>query len=326
MTRPTIAAMALCLALGGISSHAAGQPARVPRIGVLAGPSAAGNEAYVEAGRDALRQLGWVEGRNIQIDWRWGDSTPARVQALAEELVSQKPDVIVTIAEGPTGRVMRGTTAIPIVMVAVDDPVTLGFVASLARPGANVTGIASFLPELAAKRVQLLRELAPRVSRVGFIWNGNPGGALGLRETQAAARRLGLTVQPFEVKRDEDIPRAFAAIASERMEALIVLTDPRTWNGRAQVVELANRQRLPAMYELREFADAGGLVSYGASLVEMIRRAAVYIDKILKGARPGDLPVEQPSTFELVVNVKTARQIGLSVPRSVLLRADALIE
>ncbi|MBI4589478.1 MAG: ABC transporter substrate-binding protein [Candidatus Rokubacteria bacterium] len=302
------------------------QPKKIPRVGVLAGPPASVGQPYVEAGRAALRDLGYVEGQNIAIDYRWGEAKAEVVRAQATELVNLKPDIIVTVAEGPTRAVKRLTSTIPIVMVAVDDPVGLGFVESLARPGGNVTGTASFLPELSAKRLQLLKEVVPRASRAVFLWNGNPGGVLGFKETEAAARTLGLTLQSFEAKAAADVAPAFSAMKAHRADALIVLTDPSTFSQRARVADLAAQHRLPAVYELREFVDAGGLMSYGASLIGMVRRTAVFVDKILKGAKPGDLPVEQPATFELVVNLKAAKALGLTIPQSVLIRADEVIQ
>ena len=327
MTRRAVAILAT-LTLGIFSGPAtsAAQPKKIPRVGVLAGPPPAVGQRYVEAGREALRELGYVEGQNIAIDYRWGEAKGEVVRAQAAELVNLKPDIIVTVAEGPTRAVKALTSTIPIVMVAVDDPVGLGFVESLARPGGNVTGTASFLPELSAKRLQLLKEVVPKASRAAFLWNGNPGGVLGFKETEAAARKLGLTLQSFEAKAAADVPPAFSAMKTHRADALIVLTDPATFSQRAMVADLAAQHRLPAVYELREFVDAGGLMSYGTSLIGMVRRTAVFVDKILKGAKPGNLPVEQPATFELVINLKAAKALGLTIPQSVLIRADQVIQ
>ena len=328
MLRPValVVAIALGVLWAPLRSDAA-QPGRIPRVGVLAGPPAAVGVPYVAAAREALRELGYVEGQNIIVEYRWAESKRELFPIYVAELLKLKVDVIVTVAEPPTRYAMEATSTVPIVMLAVDDPVGLGFVASLAKPGGNVTGTASLLPELAGKRLQLLKEVVPKASRVAFLWNGNPGGALGFKETQAAAQRLGMTLQSLVVRGREphEFERVFSAMATERADAAAVLTDPATFSQRKLVADLAAKHRLPAVYELREFVDAGGLMSYGASLAGMVRGTVAYVDKILKGAKPADLPVEQPTRFEFVVNLKAARALGLTIPPSILIRADQVI-
>ena len=322
-----VVAVALGMLWAPLGSDAA-QPGRIPRIGVLAGPPASVGVPYLTAAREALRDLGYVEGQNIIVEFRWAESKPERWPVIVAELVNLKVDVLVTVAETATRHAMEATSTIPIVMLCVDDPVGLGFVASLARPGGNVTGSASLLPELAGKRLQLLKEVVPKASRAAFLWSGNPGGALGFKETQGAAQRLGMALQSVVVRGREptEFERAFAAMAAERADALTALTDPLTFGQRKLVAELAVKHRLPAVYELREFVDAGGHMSYGPSLIGMVRRSVTYVDKILKGAKPADLPVEQPTRFEFVVNLKAARALGLTIPPSILVRADQVIQ
>ncbi len=318
----TVALAALCT----LPRSEAAQPGRIPRVGVLAGPAAPVGVPYVAAAREALREIGYVEGQNIIVEYRWAEGKPERWPVIAAELVNLKVDVLVTVAETATRHAMEATSTIPIVMVCVDDPVGLGYVASLARPGGNVTGSASLLPELAGKRLQLLKEVVPKASRVAFFWDGNPGGALGFKETQGAAQQLSMALQSVVARAPSEFDRAFAAMAAERADALTVLTGPRTFGQRKVVAELAAKHRLPAVYELREFVDAGGLMSYGPSLIGMVRGTVTYVDKILKGAKPADLPVEQPTRFELVVNLKAARALGLAIPPSILVRADQVIQ
>jgi putative ABC transport system substrate-binding protein len=246
---------------------------------------------------------------------------------LVAELVRLKVDLIVAVSPQPVQAAKEATTTVPIVMVAVADPVTYGFVTSLARPGGNITGVSLLLPELNAKRLELLREMVPKLSRAAVLWNAaNPFRALDLKVAQAGARALGVTLQSLEVRGPDDFDRVFEAASRARTRALITLEDPLTFTHRTRIVGLAAKHRLPAIYGLREYVDAGGLMSYAPILLDNFRRAATYVDKILKGAKPADLPVEQPTRFELVVNLKTAKALGLTVPQSVLIRADQVIQ
>jgi putative ABC transport system substrate-binding protein len=308
--------------------------ARMPRVGVLWGGPPSFAQPYVTAGREALRGLGWIEGQNFAIEYRFAPPTattqPQRLAALvtnAEDLARLKVDAIVAAGDPAVEAARRATSTIPIVMVAVGDAVGAGFVASMARPGGNITGIGALSVDLSGKRLELLKQILPRASRVGVLWNpANPAGILGFRETESAARRLGITLQSLPVRGREEIAPAFAAMVQERVEGFVLVTDPLTWATRQEVVQLATKNRLPAVYELREYVDAGGLASYGPSLVELSRRTAFYVDKILKGVKPGDLPVEQPTQLELVLSVKAAQAIAITIPQTVSVRADHVIQ
>jgi len=301
------------------------QAGKIPRIGVLRQGSSP--DPLVEAFRQGLRELGYAEGRNVSIEYRWAEGRAERLPALAAELVRLKVDVIV--ASGVEAlAVKRATTSIPIVMPVSSDPVRLGLVSSLARPGGNVTGLASFFDELAGKWVELLKQVLPRISRMAVLRYPEVDPNLTqLRASEAAARSLGVRLHVLNAGDPDDLATAFAEAGSNRAEALIVFPSAFLFAHRARVVELAARHRLPTMYGQREYVVAsGGLMSYGPDLHDLFRRAAVYVDKILKGAKPADLPVEQPTKFELVINLKTARALGLTIPRSLLLRADDVIE
>src|SRR5215472_3446919 len=282
------------------------QANKVPRIGLLWGGETAFARPYVEAARRAFGELGHVEGKDFSIDYRFGERKPGAVNAGAAELVQLKVAVI----------------------VAAGDPVQAGFVASLARPGGNITGMTFLTRELAAKRLEILKEIVPTASRVAILWNpDNPGGLADFNATQAAATLLKLNLQSREVRTVLEFEGAFQAMADERAQGIVVLTDPLTATRAGKLIaELAAKHRLPTMCELREFTDAGGLISYGPSLLAMIQRAATFVDKILKGAKPADLPVEQPTTLELVINLKTAKALGLTIPQSLLVRADEIIQ
>jgi putative ABC transport system substrate-binding protein len=304
------------------------QATKVPRIGVLWGGPAAFAEGYVAAGRRALSELGFVEGKDFIVEPRFGERKPGAVDVLAADLVRLRVDVIVAAGDPAIRAAQRATTTIPIVMVAAGDPVKSGFVASLARPGGNLTGMTFLSRELSAKRLEILKEAVPAASRVAVLWNpDNPGGLLNYEATQAAAKTLGLALQSFEVRTVADLERAFGLMADQHVQAVIVLTDPVTsaFGGRL-VADLGTKNRLPTVCELREFTREGGLISYGPSLQSMTQRAATFVNKILKGAKPADLPVEQPTNFELVVNLKTAKALGLTIPQSLLLRADEVIQ
>jgi putative tryptophan/tyrosine transport system substrate-binding protein len=303
------------------------QPVKVARIGVLAPGSPTSSPQLREAFRQQLRELGYVEGQNIVIEYRWAEGRAERLPDLAAELVSLNVDVIV--AGGTPGPLAakHATGTIPIVMTAAGDPVGSGLVASLARPGGNVTGLSARSPDLSGKRLQLLKEVVPGVARVAVLWNAaNPYAALVVRETEAAARSLGVQVQFLEVRGPDDFENALPAAIRGRAGALIVVEDPLTFLYLKRIAEFAAQNRLPATYGYREFAEAGGLMTVGPNLADLYRRAAIFVDKILKGAKPADLPIEQPTKFELVINLKTAKALGLTLPPSLLLRADQVIE
>jgi putative ABC transport system substrate-binding protein len=317
--------------LGGASvawplAARAQQPAgRIRRLGVL--QPGAPPEPLVEALRQRLRELGYVEGRNVILEFRWAEGKLERLTQLAAELVGLKVDVITTLSTPVAIAARKATTTIPIVFTGVGDPVGSGVVPSLARPGGNATGISLLATELAAKRLEILREIVPDMSRVAMLWNDtNPSMVLRARETLDAAAQLGVTVQSIGVHDLIDFDPAFVEIESGQAGALATLVDPFTLRHRKRIVDFAAQKHLPAIYESREFVDSGGLICYGPSLLAMQRRAAEYVDKILKGAKPADLPVEQPTKFELVINLKAAKALGREVPPTLLARADEVIE
>jgi putative ABC transport system substrate-binding protein len=314
-------------ALGSSSVADAQSPVRVPRVGVLSAVAASFAAPYIEAGRAGLSELGYVEGRNILGEFRFGGGTASSLPDLAADLVRLKVDVIIAVGDRAVEAAKQATTTIPVVMVAGGDPIRSGFVTTLARPGGNITGLSSLLPEMDAKLLELLKEVTPQSSRVGVLWNPQShGGTLGYQAMKAAAPRLGVTLQSLEVRTPDEIDRAFATMMGDHVGAFVVLTDPLTFGQRRRILDQAVKHRLPGMYEVREFVNEGGLVSYGPSLAAMMRRAAVYVDKILKGAKAADLPVEQPTKFELVINLKTAKALGLTLAPAFLLRADQVIE
>jgi putative ABC transport system substrate-binding protein len=304
------------------------QPKKIAKIGFLAPSTPAAAAHLVEAFRQGLRELGYVEGKTFVLELRHGEARAERISELARELVGLKVDVIVTGTDVAIAAVKRETQTVPIVMGNSSDPVGTGFVASLAHPGGNVTGVSSISPELSGKRLELLREVIPGLSRVAFIWNPDVRGAvLDYNQTEGTARSLRLQLQSVEVVRAEDFDRAFSAITKERAQALIMpAANPVGFANRGRIATFAEKNRLPSMYAQREYVDAGGLMSYGPSTADLWRRAAVYVDKILKGTKPADLPVEQPRKFELVINLKTAKQIGVTIPPNVLARADRVIK
>ena len=304
------------------------QPARMPRIGYLGTSSPSLEPHHVEAFRQKLRDLGHLEGQNIAIEYRWAQGQDDRLPDLAAELVSLKVDVIVTTGTPGTLAAKQATKTIPIVMASSADPVRSGLVASLARPGGNVTGFAIQAPELEGKRLELLKDVVPRLSRVAVLWNpANPAIHFSFEQTRLAASKLRLTLQPVvEVRRVDDFEGAFSAIAKARPHALMVLVDRLLLAHRTRIVGFAASGRLPGMYGYREYVDAGGLMSYAPSDIDLFRGTAIYVDKILRGAKPADLPVEQPTKFELVINLKTAKTLGLTIPQSLLISADKVIE
>ena len=305
------------------------QPAgKVHRIGYLSSGSSSTAAAFIEAFRQGLRELGWVEGQNIVIDYRFAEGRFDRLPDLAAELVRLKVDIIVA-APTPTAVAAKNATGtIPIVMINVGDPVGLGLIASLARPGGNVTGLSfSVGMETFGKGLELLKETVPQVRRVAILSNpGNPSHALAIRDLKVAARSLGVQLLLLEARDPNEFDGAFAAMAKERVGALLVVADTVFIFQRARLADLAAKNQLPSMHGARENVEAGGLMSYGPSLQHSSRRAAAFVDKILKGAKPAELPVEQPTKFEFVINLKTARALGLSIPPSLLLRADDVIQ
>jgi putative ABC transport system substrate-binding protein len=303
------------------------QPAKTPRIGVLPIVQLPAGAPLIEAFEHGLRDLGYVAGKNLAFEYRWTGGKMERMPDLAAELVRLKVDVIV-VGSGFSARAAKtATETIPIVMAAVPDPVGEGLVASLARPGGNVTGMSLLSTELAPKQLELLKAAVPRVSRVAVLWDSAiPAHTLLLKDLEVAAPTLGVTLQVLEVRGPDELEGAFAAMTRERAGALLVLLNLRWYTDRARFHDLAARHRLPAMYSLVGHADAGGLMAYGADIRDSWRRAATYVDKVLKGAKPGALPIEQPTKFELVLNLKAAKALGLTIPPSLLLRADRVIE
>jgi putative tryptophan/tyrosine transport system substrate-binding protein len=323
-----IRVLTLCAMLFALCSSAgAQQPAKVPRIGYLSVSSPSAMSTRIEAFRQGLRELRYVEGKNIVIEWRSAEGKRDRLPSLAAELVRLKVDIIVTAGPPATRSAKEATVTIPIVMAQDGDPVASGFVASLARPGGNITGLSNLAPELSGKRLELLKEIVPRLSRVAVLGNStNPTNAQVLKQTELAAGTFGVKLQYLDVLDPKDIETAFRAASKGRADAvLMTVSGGVVLSQRTQVVELAAKSRLPAMYIIREYVEAGGLMSYGASITDLDRRAATYVDKILKGTKPADLPVEQPKKFEFIVNLKAAKQIGLTIPPNVLVRADKVI-
>jgi len=317
------AGLIVALTLGMLTSLPAAdtqQLGKMPRVGVLS-PSA---DFFLNAFRQGLRELGYIEGRNISLEYRSADGRVDRLPDLAAELVRLKVDVMVTITPPGVRAAKQATSTIPIVMGAVDDAVEQGFVASLARPGGNITGISLLNPELSGKRLELLKEAFPKVSRVAVLREA-VGGASSLRATMEAARVLGVHLQILELRDPNELDSAFAAMTRERAGALDVLPGLMITGYMRQIVDLAGKARLPVIYPDGQFVESGGLMSYGPSLPDLYRRAATYVDKILKGTKPADLPVEQPVKFELIINLKTAKQIGLTIPPNFLARADRVI-
>jgi len=302
---------------------AEGQPAgKVSRIGVVVG-----GVDYTDNLRQGLREQGWVEGQNVVVLKRVWEGRTEQFPKIIADLIQLKVDIIVSSSTPAVRAAKESTRTIPIVMAGLTDPVGAGLISSLARPGGNITGLTNIFTELSAKRLELLKEVAPRVSRVAILWNPtHPGQAIAWQQTQQAAQTLGLVLFSAEVRRPEDFSPAFTAILVERAEALLVLPDPLTSFHRHQTADFAVKQRLPSVYAASYWVQAGGLLSYGPSFPEIWRRAGVYVDKILKGARPADLPIEQPTKYELVINLKTAKALGLTIPPSLLQRADQVIE
>ena len=303
------------------------QPAKVPRIGLLSSFSPSDTALWHQAFRQGLRDLGWVEGKNISIEYRYAEGRHDRLPDLAADLVRLKVDIIVTAVTSDAVAGKNATRAIPIVMASAGDPVATGLVESLARPGGNITGLSQMVPELVGKRLELLREIVPKLSRVAVLWNPQDrSSTLSWKEIQLPARQAGVQLHSLEVRSPSDLDKAFEDATRARAGALAIMPDPVFVTNLKRIADLAAKHRLPSIFHLREFADADGLVTYGVDRSDMFRRAATYVDKILKGAKPADLPVEQPAKFELVINLKTARALGLTIPPSLLLRADRVIQ
>ena len=303
------------------------QAMKVAQIGYLSGPPLSANAARIEAFRQGLRELNYVEGKNIIIEWRSTDGKLDRLPALAAELVGLKVAVIVTSGGAPTRRAKEATSTIPIVMTNDPDPVGDGFVASLARPGGNITGLSTFAPELSGKRLEILREVVPKLSRVAVLGSSTATGyAQTLKEIEPAAKAFKMQLQFIDVLHAKDMETAFRAASEGRAQGMLTLNSAILGSQRAQIVELAEKNRLPVMYHQNDFVEVGGLMFYGANVPDLSRRAASYVDKILKGAKPADLPIERPTKFELVINLKAAKALGLTIPQSLLLRADQVIQ
>ena len=303
------------------------QPAKVARVGFLEASTPSAIAARVEAFRQGLRDLGYVEGKNVVIEYRYAEGNFDRLPALAAELVRLNVNVIVT--GGPTAipAAKAATTAIPIVMAFDTDPVGSGFAASLAKPGGNITGLSTLAPELSAKQIELLKEIVPKLARVAVLGTASrPGSAHALREVENAAKALKVQVQFQDVVDPKGIDAAFLAARKGSADAVLVLGSPLFNANRMELTELASKSRYPVIYDRAEFVEAGGLMTYSVSLADLARRAATYVDKILKGAKPGDLPIEQPTKFDLVVNMKTAKALGIKIPNSVLAQATKVIE
>jgi putative ABC transport system substrate-binding protein len=311
--------------LSSLAQLAQRAPGKLHRLGIF--QPGAPPDPLLDALREGLRDLGYVEGRDIVFEIRWAEGRRDQLDLLAAELVAAKVDVISTLSTPLAIAARRATATVPIVFTGVGDPVGTGVVSNLAHPGGNATGLATMAPELSAKRLELLHELVPEMSRMAMLWNDtNPSMMLGAHQSQEAGIRLGLVIQSQGVHDLVDFDASFAAIRNGPSTAMLTLADPFTRANRQRIVDFAARSRLPAIYDTREFVESGGLISYGPNLAALQRKAALYIDKVFRGANPGDLPVEQPTGFELVVNMKTARALGISIPASILARADQVIE
>ena len=325
--RKKITVLTLCAVLFALSFSAdAQQPTKVPRVGVLLALSHSAISDRIQAFREGMRELGYVEGKTIVFEYRYADGKFERLPDLATELVGLKVNVIVTGGPTATRPAKKATATIPIVMAQDTDPVGNGFVASLARPGGNITGLSNYHADLSGKQLELLKEVVPRLARVAVLGNSNePGNPQALKETELAGAALKLKLQFLDVRELQDIETAFHAATKERADAILVLSSPIVTSQRTQVAQLAIKNRVPIMYQVSESVEAGGLMTYGVSTADLWRRSATYVHKILKGAKPADLPVEQPKKFEFIINLKAAKQIGLTIPPNVLARADRVI-
>jgi putative ABC transport system substrate-binding protein len=320
----------LTIALGGILVAplvSLAQPKKVHRVGFLGNSTAALEANLLGPFREGLREHGYIEGQNIHIEYRWAEGKYERFPALIGELIAAKVDVIVTAGTPATLAVKKATTSVPLIMIAVGDPVGTGIVPSLSRPGGNITGLTSIAHELEGKRLELLKEVFPGVSYVAVLWNSaSPVQVIQQDRVRAAAPALGITIFSYGVRTGEALDEAFAAIAKERPGAFLVLADRLFLHHRTRIMNFGTRHRLPGVYAYRELVEAGGLMSYGPSYAGMHRRAAYFVDRILRGTRPSDLPVEQPGSFDLVINLKVAAALGVTIPPAVLLRASEVIQ
>jgi putative tryptophan/tyrosine transport system substrate-binding protein len=301
------------------------QASKVPKIGFLVVPSRSFFADRMESFRQGLQSLGYVEGKNLLIEYRYAEGKLDRLPELAKELVGVKVDLIVTTTTPSVLAAKNATQTIPIVFAGVQDPVASGIVNGLARPGGNATGLSILGPDLSGKRLELLKEVVPKIAHVAFLSGVGPAAAVTVKETQAAAQALGLQFQSLEVRDSKDFDRAFEAIKKNRVQALLTIPGPIINSHQPRIIQFAAKNRLPTMYAAPEFVDGGGLMSYAPNYNDLFRRAALYVDKILKGSKPADLPVEQPMKFEFVINLKAAKQIGLTIPPNVLARADRVI-
>jgi len=323
----TIVVLLIGLALASVHLVEAQQQKRIPLVGVLVAGSPSSMATRINAFQQKLRELGYTEGRNIVVEYHYASGSYDRLTALVTDLVRSKADVIVTWAIPVTQVVKDATRTIPVVMAGGGNPVETGLVASLARPGGNITGLASIQNELSGKRLELLKESFPKISRVAMVLN--PEGQVptrGYEEVEGFAKSLKISIEFFQVRKPNEINKAFAAIAKSRVDAFLLESDPVFNINRANVIVLATKNRLPAMYPERRWVEDGGIMAYGTDLIEVARRAAIFVDKILKGTKPADLPVERPTKFELTINLKAAKQIGLTIPPNVLARADKVIK
>jgi len=327
VNRKTVFLALLALLFAVCGSSKAQQPTKMPRIGYLTGTSLSANSARTDAFRQGLRELGYVEGKNILIEWRSAEGKADRLSALAAELVRLKVDII--ISGGPTSNraAKQETVTLPIVMAYDNDPVGNKFVASLARPGGNITGLSTLAPEISSKQLELLKEIVPKLSRLAVLGtSNNPGNTQSLREAELAAGAFGVKLQFLDILGPKDIQSAFQDASKGRADAVLMLAGSILNSNRTQIVELAAKGRLPAIYPYPEYMEDSGLMTYSVSFIDLFRRAATYVDKILKGAKPADLPIEQPKKFEFIINLKAAKQIGLTIPPNVLVRADKVIK
>jgi len=321
-----VAILALSLALAPLAVEAQ-QAGKVYRVGVLASSTQSNFEPSVRIFREALYAAGWVEGRNLTLDVRYPGDQYARLQELANELVKLKVDVLASLGTPATLAAKRATTTIPIVMESLSDVVVTGLVSNLARPGGNLTGVSGFAPELSGKRLELIREILPQADRIAVFANrANPVTVPILNATESAAQQMRMKLHVVDVRQIAELATAFETVRRERADALVLVADPLLFSAKLQIVQLAARHRMPTVYETRLFPDAGGLLSYGPLAQERFERMAAYVDRILRGAQPGDLPIEQPTKFELVINLKTAKALGLTIPQTLLQRADQAIE
>lgn len=325
-TRRTILAAIGAVAAATSLSAMAEETAMSVRLAVIFGLTAEASRDNVASFHDEMRNLGWVDGRNIMIDFRYAKGDTSKLPALVAEVLRHKPDLIVVTSTPCAQAAKAATTSVPVVFSMVSDPVRSGVVASLARPGGNLTGWSNLLPETSRKLLELLKEVEPKASRLAVLFDpSNHGKVVEVKVLQDMARGARVSLRLVEARNAEGLKAAFASLAAERPDGLIVLQDTVTGKHRKEIVDFAAKMHLPAIYQVKEFPDAGGLLSYGLNMPEQFRRTAFYVDKILHGARPSDLPVEQPTKFELVVNMKTAKALGLSIPQSILLRADRVI-